>query len=415
MSPGRSGRHGDPGWSRPADPYPDYGAAPHGVAEHGAAPHGVAEHGVAGPPPRPRSPEPHPTTADQPPFEPPAVIDLTDGAPPSEPFLAPVSRDQAVYAPEPVGHEPEQAGYDEPAPTDGGAGQPAVALPLAGGVDPGSLTRRQRRQLRIQRQAQLREARWRNSRYAVPYPIDGPRITVGVLWFGLIMAAALVSPLAVAALVSLVAALAGLQTAYAWIPPEPTVRWTAMAAAGAGAFAGLLGSAGVVVGAVLALVLGLLLVVVAPIRGWSAGGVVGVVARAAIFPALAGASMIVLDQINPVALISLVGLVSAYETGDYLIGTGSSNGVEGPLAGFFSLAAVGFTLWVISPALFGRQGVILFAALTAVCCVLGQILASALLPRGASWAPALRRLDSYLLAAPIWMLLLSGTAVQTHL
>ncbi|MFV0257658.1 MAG: hypothetical protein ACK5PP_04320 [Acidimicrobiales bacterium] len=411
MSRNRSGRHPDPGWNRPADPYPDYGADPDGAA---------------GLPERPRSPEGPVTPGPDHRLDPP-VAQPTDTGPAPQAFADPVPPDRGYAAPVEDPHlaqgfhhqmaEPAGAdSYAEPAPTDGGAGRPAVAAaPPRQPIDPRNLTRRQRRRLRLQRQAQAREARWRNSRYAVPYPIDGPRITLGVLWFALIMLAALVSPLAVAALVSIVAALAGLQTAHAWIPREPTVRWTSMAAAGAGAFAGLLGPAGAVAGAVLTIVLGLLLVIAAPMRGWSAGAVVGVVARAAIFPALAGSSMIVLDQINPVALISLVALVSAYETGDYLIGTGSSNGVEGPLAGFFSLAAVGFTLWVISPALFGRQGVILFAVLAAVCCVLGQVLASALLPRGAAWAPALRRLDSYLLAAPIWMVLLSGTAVRTHL
>jgi hypothetical protein len=53
----------------------------------------------------------------------------------------------------------------------------------------------------------------------------------------------------------------------------------------------------------------------------------------------------------------------------------------------------------------------LFGILTALSCPLGQLLASALLPRGAAWAPALRRIDSYLLAAPLWLVLLTITPV----
>jgi CDP-diglyceride synthetase len=98
-------------------------------------------------------------------------------------------------------------------------------------------------------------------------------------------------------------------------------------------------------------------------------------------------------------------LISAYESGDFIVGSGSANAFEGPLAGLVSLGAVAFLLFLIQPAPFDSFTILLFAALAAVCCPLGQILASGLLPRGNAWAPALRRLDSYLLAAPIWLIL----------
>ena len=43
-----------------------------------------------------------------------------------------------------------------------------------------------------------------------------------------------------------------------------------------------------------------------------------------------------------------------------------------------------------------------FAALAAVACPAGQLLASAMLPRAGARAPALRRLDSALIVAPAW-------------
>jgi len=61
---------------------------------------------------------------------------------------------------------------------------------------------------------------------------------------------------------------------------------------------------------------------------------------------------------------------------------------------------------VLLPAPFDTNSYPLFAALAAVGAPLGQIVASAILPRGVAWAPALRRLDSYLVVAPLWLLLL---------
>jgi hypothetical protein len=51
---------------------------------------------------------------------------------------------------------------------------------------------------------------------------------------------------------------------------------------------------------------------------------------------------------------------------------------------------------------FDGEAAFTFAALAAVACPLGQLLASALLPAADAKAPALRRLDSLLLLAPVW-------------
>ena len=45
-------------------------------------------------------------------------------------------------------------------------------------------------------------------------------------------------------------------------------------------------------------------------------------------------------------------------------------------------------------------------ALAAVCCPVGQLVASALLPDPDSPAPALRRIDSFLVLGPLWAFLL---------
>ena len=137
--------------------------------------------------------------------------------------------------------------------------------------------------------------------------------------------------------------------------------------------------------------------------------------RSSIPVGLAAGSLAGLTDVGFGAVLALILLTSAYETGDFLVGSGSANALEGPLSGLVALGTVLFILWIVAPAPFTASSIVLFGALAAVCCPLGQIFASALLPRGAAWAPALRRLDSYLISAPLWLLLLRSAPTTTTL
>lgn len=260
-----------------------------------------------------------------------------------------------------------------------------------------------------------REAKWAANRWAVPYFTDGPKVTLGVLWFALLMGGALlgfnydnstVSSVAVAVVTATVAALAGLQIGFAWFPKNSATRtWTATAAFVLG-ISGFYGPWGVLVG----LIIGLLVLTAYLIlyRGHrrSSAQLFDILARAAVPVGLASASLGAMAYRNLPVLIALVLFVSAYEVGDFLVGSGAFNPVEGPLAGIIAAGVVAFFLFLIQPDPFSSETILMFVAVGAVCCVAGQYLASALLPRGSIWAPALRRLDSYLLVAPLWLLLL---------
>lgn len=260
-----------------------------------------------------------------------------------------------------------------------------------------------------------REARWQNHRLAVPYPTDGPKVTFGLLWFFLLIGGAglgvyfddaAVASVAVAGVAAPVAGLAGLQTGNAWFPSLSATRgWTAVAAY-LGAIAGFYGPWGVLVGFALAMTTVLFYVVLYRGHRRSSAELLDVLVRSAIPVGLAVSSLAALATVGIGAQISLILLVSAYEAGDFVVGSGSANAVEGPLAGLVSLGAMTFLLFLVQPDPFDASTILLFAALAAISCPLGQILASALLPRGNAWAPALRRLDSYILIAPIWLLLL---------
>ena len=282
-----------------------------------------------------------------------------------------------------------------------GQGQPGQGQPAG---------HRQRRQASLRREAQRREIRWHNNRLAVPYPTDGPKVTFGVLWFLVIVAAVFVSPLAVAAVASAVAGLAGLQTGNAWFPQFGPTKWWMAAAAMVTALGGALGPIGMVASGGLGAILLLVYMMVNPVHTRSTGQLIDVLFRSALPVGIAAGSLAALRSAELGAALLLVALISAYEAGDFLVGSGSSNAIEGPVSGLVALAAVGFIAWILAPAPFTTTGVVMFSALAGVCCPLGQILAAAVLPRGSAWAPALRRLDSYLLAAPLWLLLLEGVA-----
>jgi hypothetical protein len=275
--------------------------------------------------------------------------------------------------------------------------------------------RAQRHNNSIQR-ARAREARWNNNRLAVPYPTDGPKVTLGVLWFLLLVGAALlgyyfdeplISSVAIAGVAAPVAGLAGLQVGNSWFPNQPATRGWVAAAAYLSAISGFYGGIGVLIGLAVGLIVLLFYVLLYRGHRRTAAQLFDVLVRSAIPVGVAVASLAALGSVGIGAQLSLILLVSAYEAGDFIVGSGSSNAIEGPLAGIVALGAMTFLLFLVQPAPFDETSILLFAALAGICCPLGQILGSALLPRGNTWAPGLRRLDSYLLAAPIWLILVS--------
>lgn len=279
-----------------------------------------------------------------------------------------------------------------------------MTQPRPAEVDPRS--RRQRRQVEARVRAEARERSWRDNRYAVPYDIDGPKVTLGVAWFAAVLAAALFDPLAVLAVTGVVAAVAAMQVAWWWRSEADLPRWLvgslAILVPSAAAVGGAFGLGAGVVGATL---VGVLAAVLSEARADArALRRAELTVRAAVPVGLAAGSLVVMSRLGVGPVVSLLLLVSAYEVGDFLIGTGSSNAVEGPLAGVVSSAVVGAVVVVASP--LGGADPLVPAASAVVLAPVGQLAASVILPAGAAWAPALRRLDSYLLAAPLWVLLL---------
>jgi hypothetical protein len=240
-------------------------------------------------------------------------------------------------------------------------------------------------------------------RLAVVYDVDGPRIRLGVAWFAGAMASMLL-PVTAAVAFAVAAGFAGRQIARAW----GAVSWHADVAAGLAAIPVLAALAGLPA-AIGATVLALVVAVgcaLAPDGARLPGGdgrvaAVGILALAVV-PAVAGASVVLVRSQSVVAAVVLIVVASAYEVGDYIVGSGASNPLEGPLAGITTTSLVALPLALILVEPYDAAGVSLLA-FAAAACPFGQIIASAVLPGAGAYAPALRRIDTLLLLGPVWV------------
>jgi len=239
------------------------------------------------------------------------------------------------------------------------------------------------------------------------YDLNGPRIRLGLAWFVLAVAAALVGMVAVAVLFGLVAGAAGLQTAGAW---RRAGRRPHQLVAGVGA---VVMPVAALFGIGLAGVAALAFVVAATVAALrdprrrtplvvSAGDTI----RSGFFVGLAAAAAVLLARTDAGALVVLVVLVSGYEVGDYVVGTGADNPAEGPIAGIAAVAVLTFAVAAFELPPFDGGSAWVFGLLVAALAPLGRFVAGGLAPPGSRRVPALRRLDSWLIVAPVWAVLL---------
>lgn len=244
-------------------------------------------------------------------------------------------------------------------------------------------------------------------RFAPYYDVNGPRVRLGLLWFVVVVAALAIGDWALAGVYALTAGLAGYQAARAWPPlGRPANLWLAAAIAAGVAASGLGGPA--LVGIALLVAAGVSLV-----AGFTSGearaqpfAAVGFTLQCGLFVGLAAAAPVLAFRIDIGAAAALVLLVSVYDMGDYLVGSGSKNAVEGPVAGILAIAVFTFAMWVITFVPFKDDSLLWFGGLVAATAPFGQVLGSSILPRSDPRAPALRRLDSLLLAGPAWVVAL---------
>jgi len=373
-----------------------------------------------GPVPDPPGPRGRPARGDDP-FGPPGP-DLDPFGPPGfdRPGYESPGWDPPARTPDPDA----QANIPAPSPVPPdpgvppGAGVPGAPGPRPGPVPPdpgapgprpgpappaGARPRRRPSGPRPSARPAARRSRRGSPGIAPVYDVDGPRIRLGLAWFAAAAAGTAISPLTAAIVYGVAAGLAARQVVRAW----GSVPWQADMAAGLAALPVLAALAGTVpaIGS-LALVVVVAGVAACAPDGARIPGLQGRVAAAGIvvvatLAGVAGAALVLVRSQSVTAALVLVLLVSLYEAGDYIVGSGASNFVEGPLAGATTAVVAGFPLTLILVEPFDVAGLPLLA-FVAACCPLGQMVASAMLPRPGAPASALRRVDTLLVLAPLW-------------
>lgn len=285
----------------------------------------------------------------------------------------------------------------------------------------------------VRRPARPPEPQGRFERLVVPPDIGGPRVRVGVLWFLLAMAAVTGGRWWTGLLVAGVAAAAAYQLARAWSgaessgaessgaessaaePPDTelaestefdedpsrSLPWVAPAAAAGAAAVPLAaswatGASGAVL-VVLAAVIGTLGVAVDR-------RIAATLAISMLMPGIAAASIVWAIQIDLWAALFLVLAVSLYDAGNFALGAEASGRWEGPVGGVIGALAVTFTMATIKVPPLERPQWWIAGVVVAATCAAGQWLTSYFLPTPTAWAPAMRRLDAYLLSGPLLVL-----------
>ncbi len=240
------------------------------------------------------------------------------------------------------------------------------------------------------------------------YDLDGPRVRLGIAWFVLALLCAWAGMVAVAVLFGLIAAVAALQTSAAW--RRAGFRSNQLLAGIGALVVTLAATLGIAFTGLALIVFVLVALGVAYVQPGRLPPLprAAITVRSGFFVALAAASAVLIDRTDAAALITLIVLVSGYEMGDFLVGTGASNPVEGPVAGIAAVIVLTFAVSVFQFPPFDSGSAWVFGGLAAVLAPLGRFAAPILLPVPDARVPALRRLDSYLLVTPVWAWMLWG-------
>jgi hypothetical protein len=256
----------------------------------------------------------------------------------------------------------------------------------------------------------------------------GRQVLLGLLWAFLLVAAADAGPLALAVVmvpVGLTAALSGVRAASAGLPSGSlrlggTVLSPILVVAAVPAVVLPVAALG---GPVAAVVVGLLLVAGAGAVLVTSGFITSApgddlvasgpghpyaVLPAAFLPAIATASVVLARGQGLSEALTLLAAVCLYDTASFMTGTSPRGGLVGVFVGMVTVGVLAvFVAAVVVPPFSGRSPLLL--GLVAVLAPAG-VFAAARLTRNLR-LPALRRLDSLVLAGPAWVI---GVALVLH-
>jgi hypothetical protein len=236
----------------------------------------------------------------------------------------------------------------------------------------------------------------------VPTPVPTrPHGRLGALWVAITVGTLVPGVAPVAVWLAACSGVAGLQTAKVWRArgEHPLIPLAAGIAAALplSAIWGLRAMTGTVaIAVILTLLARLFSLTKAPARD------VGLTLAIGVVIGLAAASVVLLRNTGLQAPLLLLTFAAAYDASAYVVGTGAGSAWEGPAAGVAMLIPVTMLAAVVLVPPFPEASPLLLGLMAAVLAPCGPLAGSALLGERDANAPALRRLDSLLVMAPLW-------------
>ncbi len=124
---------------------------------------------------------------------------------------------------------------------------------------------------------------------------------------------------------------------------------------------------------------------------------------AAVLPVIACAPVVLVVLEGPLAALFLIGAVSMYDAGNFFFGAQAQRSWEGPVVGGIGVLAVTFTMAALQVQPFDTATAWMAGIVVALACPLGQVVLTAFLPERTTLAVRARRIDTYLVAAPLFL------------
>ncbi len=226
--------------------------------------------------------------------------------------------------------------------------------------------------------------------------VDGPRVRLGVAWAVVTTGALIISPYALALWLAVVGVLACWQASTTWRRERARPLRQAAVAGGVLPIAALAGPLAVGIAAAL---LGLVAVAALGLDrervattvaiGWSVG-------------AATAAPVVVAGRWGAAVAGVLLFSGFVYDASAYIVGSGTMHRWEGVAAGVASVASLSLAVAAVLVPPFRGASPWILGGVAAVLLPLGPLAATTLLGHGGATIAALRRVDSLLLAGPVW-------------
>ncbi len=237
-----------------------------------------------------------------------------------------------------------------------------------------------------------------------PPPATASRVALGVTLALALPAALVLGPVTVAVVMALLAGAASLETGVVRRRSGTAVVPALAGVTGAALPVAAVVSAGVL-GAVIVAGVGVTVAAAAHLTGRSGPDTLasgGTAVAAWLLPGGAGAGVVLALDVEPGSVVALLVLAIVYDLGLLLVGAGATTRWEGPVAGAVGVAVAAFAVAVVPIPPFDPTSILAFGALALVAIPAGPPAATLLLGAADADAPALRRLDSLLVVAPLW-------------